>query len=530
MGLSRLYPLALGLSGILVAIVLVLPYRSVPFARSDGVEVRVPRLERLDHTSDLWDYLQLGRAFQQGHGLSSRFTYPPFLPESVSRARDGEFERFPLFWRQPGYPILVGVSFMLWGCTDPNAVLALQALAVFLLPLVTYVLARRVLTPGWSALAGLWALLSPVVLGVRSPFVATTWFSVILALLAAGFLTSRRARTLLGLGILVGAAALMRLETWILLPGLLLMGWMVRDGRRGLATLTILIVALFLVTPWYARLASLTGNPVYNASSLLYHDTDAYPGWAASRSLSVRELDPLDFAREHGANLLRKSIRNLARFGRDLFLLPSPALAPFVWLALLRPPRDRRQRALILGGAVSATALIAALAPMQYAPRFLATFVPLLAVAAALTLSRWPGLGRVLAGVATGVGVVYLGAALLARETEGTAALAAGDLNRLMVTEEAAPLHSNAVALSNAPTIYAWIWDRPAVWVPLGSEVRKVRKILPTSIGVFTCSTGRGDRLSRSLIQEYRDAGGVPLTPGCATLIIWPDRPGEGGS
>jgi len=525
-----LYGTGLAAVAALLAAVLLLPYRAEPFPRADGVVVAVPALDRLGHTSDTWDYLQLGRSLRQGKGFTSRFTYAPFLPESAPAGRD---VRFPLLWRQPGFPLLVAAAFGVWGSADPDALLVLQGLAIVLLPLAVFLLARTVLTPGWAALAGLWSLLSPVALGVSGPPIATTWFVVLFTLLAAAVLTAKSPVAWAAAGIGLGLVVMLRLETWVLVPGLLLMLVRARErslGARMVGTTLMVGAAILITIPWHVRLAHVTGNPFYNVSSLLYHDVGPFPGWAASRTLAVRELEPWSFLVSHAGEIARKTLLDLARYGRDLVLLPSPLLPPLAVLALLRPPREPRARALVQGGATMLVLLVLFLAPLQYSGRFLAVLVPFLAIAAVLTLSRFPRYRRVLAGLATLVGLVML---LMARPGAvghpGPSRVAAVDLNRLLTRAEAAPLAEGVVAITDAPTIYAWIWDRPAVWAPVPEDLPRVREWLPGSMALLTCVRQPNDPLEADLAETYAALGGERIPgEGCPELILWPSASPSG--
>jgi hypothetical protein len=525
--MNRLYPILLMVVGGLVAFVLLSPYASVPFERSDGTTVKVPSLTRLNHTSDTWDYLQLGRELRNGHGFGSLFTYAPFLPESVPEA--GSPDRFPMFWRQPGYPVLVAGAMLVSGGDEPDGLLWLNVFGIVLLPLVTYLLALRVVSAGWAAWAGLWTLLVPLTLGGSAPLVATTWFVVVvtgLAIVLSGVQTSRG---LVIAGCLLGLAILFRIETWLLLPGLLLMkGW--PGGRVFWRSTAILIgVAILVTVPWQLRLFALTGDPFYNVTSLIFHDTPAFPGWESSRTLDVRGLSIPGFLMEHGDAVVAKAGRNLARFLRDLIFLPTPFLAPLVWSVVIRPPREPAQRAFVQGGIVATLGLLLVLAPMEYSPRFVAPLVPILAIAAVIGLSRLERARTFLTVGATVVGGGLLGIFFLFGDESGTAGVAAEDLNALMAKPEAGPLLENRVALSDSPTIYAWIWERPAVWSPVSRNLAAIHEMLPGSIAQFTRAEARRHVLERSLAMDYLSGGGVASWRELPFLITWPEGPDGNG-
>ena len=110
--------------------------------------------------------------------------------------------------------------------------------------------------------------------------------------------------------------------------------------------------------PWQLRLLVLTGDPFYNVTSLVFHDTPAFPGWESSRTLDVRGLAVLGFVVEYAGDMAAKTGLNLARFLRDLVFLPSPFLAPLLWSVVIRPPREPNQRAFVRGGVVAAAVVL----------------------------------------------------------------------------------------------------------------------------------------------------------------------------
>jgi hypothetical protein len=110
----------------------------------------------------------------------------------------------------------------------------------------------------------------------------------------------------------------------------------------------------------------------------------------------------------------------------------------------------------------------------------------------------------------------------------GTARIAAEDLVHLMTLPEAAPLEDRAVALADSPTLYAWIWDRPAVWTPVATEVLRVRTYLPGSIGLFTRAGGIGDSLDPEIVTDYAATGARIAGAVRPQLVLWPSSPDSG--
>ena len=511
----------LGLAGIVLALLVVLPFRTVDFTRSDGVVVKLPAPDRLNHTSDTWDYLQIAREIYRSHSYESLFTYVPFLPDWEGSARE-ERGRFPVLWRQPGFPLLVAGAFALRGEADPGVLCWIQAMAIVLLPLVTYALALSIVAPPWAFAAALWTLLVPLGLSPSSPLVATTWFAVIAGLLAASILRSTRAWIVAVSGVLLGLAIAFRLEAWFLVPGLLLMLWMGRPSRRSLHTILLLGVAALVLVPWTRCRAQCAGE-TFTLTSLLYHDTDAFPGWTSSRTLAVRELSAIGFVTDHFGDVMKKTVLNLLRYGRDLVVLPSPFLAPFVWLAFLRPPAAPSSRAFVMGTLLMACVLVVALAPLEYSPRFIAVLVPFFAITAALGMERFVRHRRILIVGATVIGVLFMSGALVGRGTDGTARLAALDLNEVMRQPATA-----SIALCDTPTIYAWIWDGRAVWTPVAEDVEKVLDLLePFDLfAIFTRAGGHGDGLEPDIVGGYLRAG-LKADTSELPIIMYESSPAE---
>jgi|GEM_PF-1129110 len=518
------------MAGLILALWVVLPFRSVSFTRSDGVVVKLPAPDRLDHTSDTWDYLQIAREIYRSHRFESLFTYVPFLPDwhpSSDPVRVGSIERFPVLWRQPGFPLLIAGAFAFRGAPDPDVLLWIQGLAIFLLPLATYFLARAVLSSGWALVAGFLTLLCPLASSPSSPFVATTWFAVILAFLAGCLLRTDRVLMAVVSGVLLGIAIAFRLETWMLVPGLMLMFWLARSPHPVRDTLVMLGAAAVVLIPW-TRCRAQCGGETFTLTSLLYHATDSFPEWTSSRTLAVRDLSPLGFVTQHFGEVAKKCGLDILRYGRDLVLFPSPLLAPLVWLAVLRPPADARSRAFVIGAVVAAIILVLALSPLEYSPRFLAVVVPLFTVTAVITLSRFVRYRRELVIAASVVGILLIGSSLLRRSANGTGRIAVDDLDHL-ISQARWPMatgydHYPWIVLSDAPTIYAWVWEGRAVWAPLPEDVPRVRWLLRDfdTVALFTRASGHADGITRDTINKYFATGAVAKTNEPPILMQWP--------
>jgi len=156
-------------------------------------------------------------------------------------------------------------------------------------------------------------------------------------------------------------------------------------------------------------------------------------------------------------------------------------------------------------------------------PRFLAPLVPLFCVAASSTLSRWRiARGFFVLGVtALALGTLALG--LSRRPRDGTTQTAFRDLATLVQRHGLDA--GGRVALSDAPTVYAWAWDRTAVWAPLPGDVPRVLDLLGSGRALITCTAGAGGVLSSNLIEDYEAAGGEAQSAGCPAVVAWAPRP-----
>ncbi|HET9235591.1 MAG TPA: hypothetical protein VFP10_15830, partial [Candidatus Eisenbacteria bacterium] len=160
--------------------------------------------------------------------------------------------------------------------------------------------------------------------------------------------------------------------------------------------------------------------------------------------------------------------------------------------------------------------------PLEYSPRFIAVLVPFLVVTATLGLSALVRHRRVLVVSATAVGLVIMGGALLRRPADGTARVAAEDLNQVL--KEGLPRHSSWIMLCDAPTVYAWIWNAQAVWTPVPEDVQKVRELLEDTgtLAIFTRAGGRGDGLASDTVDRYAEAGLIADRMEPPLVMHWP--------
>lgn len=423
--------------------------------------------------SDMWDYLQLARQLYQGHGFSSLFTYPIFLPLGDGAAG------FPLLWRPPGFPLLVAALFPLGGGPFSGAPLVLQVAGYALAVLGTYLLALEFVEARWALLAALVVALSPDVLGVAEPGIATALYT---AGLTFGFLLATRAhgrRAAALTGGLFGLLMLLRGETLLLLPALT---WMLWAGERGdrHARIWACVAALVAVQiPWFVRLWLVTGRPFFSPSSLLYIDTAAFPGWESSRRLDMLAQSPVRWALGHLGMVGAKGLRNLFHYLRQALLMPLPALAPFVWAATGRLTGVGKSSAYCAAVLIGLGCFVFLLAPLEYAPRLLHPFIPLLAVVGVILLARFREL-RTIDGqpMLSARPVAFVAAAVVALallEFVAGVVAARREWPREIPAPPRVTLAADAWYLGDYPTWYAWHLGRRFVWLPVADDLPRAR-------------------------------------------------------
>jgi hypothetical protein len=163
------------------------------------------------------------------------------------------------FWRLPGYPLLIVLTYMLIGQGNLGAVSAVQALLFVLATLELYVLVILILQRAWIAfLIGLLVGTNLTLLSYIKPIMSEAmalWLLVSLALATASFLCSLRTYTLWLVTICMLLLLLTRPE-WIYLPVplfaylLLIAAWR-NSFRRLLLHVLASVVLLYAVLGGY---------------------------------------------------------------------------------------------------------------------------------------------------------------------------------------------------------------------------------------------------------------------------------------
>lgn len=469
--------------------------------------------------SDYWDYLQLGRQIHGGHGFTSLFTYPIFLKHS------GDAAFFPELWRPPLFPILVAGAYLFTGGPSLLAPLALQVLGYLLAILGAYLLALQFVERPWALLAALVVALSPDVLGLFEPGIATapaTAALVFTFLLAVRADTRRRA---LVAGAVLGVLVLLRAEMLLLLPAVFWMLWAGDCGDRPGRIWAFLAGTLLVLAPWIVRGWVVSGRPFSTTASLLFTNTTAFPAWESSRGLDTLDHSAFAWAVTHPGALSAKAVRNAYHFIRQAMLLPLPALAPFAWAAFGRITRVGRESAFCAAVLIGLFVFGLVLSPLEYAPRFLHPFIPLVAVVAVVMLARFreemtepahPALSRravvwVAAAVTVLAGLEMVGAVAAARRERARPVDAA--LARLTPAEwgeVARSLPAGGWAAGDYPAYYAWHTGAKFVWFPVLADFDRMR---------WRGAAPGAVVLARSRGRSAGDPTGIPSTPALAETL-----------
>jgi len=433
--------------------------------------------------SDYWDYLQLGRQLAGGHGFTSLFTYPIFLPWSGEGAAGG-LEAVPLLWRPPLYPLFVAVGLHL---SDGSiwTPIVINILAHLVVVLATYALALEFTGRRWALLSGLVVALSPALMGLDEPGLATTPYTALLVLAVRAVLLADGRRRAGAAGLAFGLLTLLRGEALLLLPAMVWLLWAGERGDRERRIWSFLAMAIVVTLPWTLRNWMVTGRPFFGSSSLLFLDTRDYPGWVSSRMSVILDRSPILWALSNPDQVGWKAARNLYHFLVQALLLPLAALAPFVWTAAGRLARVGRESAYCASVLIALAMTIVVLAPLEYSPRFLHPFIPLLTVVGVIILGRMReqiGEGPsvrysrrpvqwVAAAVVTLAALQFLGGLRDARRLRADWNDEFGPLRATNWSEVAQSIPTGGWIHADYPAYYAWKTGRHFLWWPVDCRV-----------------------------------------------------------
>lgn len=331
-----------------------------------------------------------------------------------------DFDGSALTYRPPGYPVFVGVVYLVFG-RSPVAVACVQAvLDTALVALILFFARHRYSARAALLAAGLYAI-SPTAIFVAGSALSET-LGTFLALVAVGLTIRAGERAESGSAVLAGlVAGLLTLtrSVMVLFPGVLALSFFalgtIPRSRRVMLAATLCLSYGLALTPWLVRNLGVVGKPVLstNGGSTLYASWVHPPGqlWGNNvlddNTSMARTMSPL----AGDQYLFKKAIEHIKAAPLDaMALVPQKLLlllAPWDWevvgrgrqrswnplwplLALLAAwaLRDRAVRWSQPGVVVwlGFASLIATSVMFYGSPRFRVPFEALLIVPAAIAL------------------------------------------------------------------------------------------------------------------------------------------------
>ncbi len=225
---------------------------------------------------DACDYAQIGRQIRQGHGYTTRQTFPRHLP--YMQEKEQLEEEWPSLLRYPVSPTLNASSQLF--IAEPVTAAVAQTGVCFLLSVpLFFLLAARLTDARLASAATVFYVGDPRIW--RDSANGMTESLALLLLLAVFYLgllpQARQGRrwTWILLGLLSGLAYLSRTQLIVLLPlGLAVAAGVVQAGARRRSAALFLASVFLVVSPWLARNYLVTGDPLFaftNSRNLLAH-------------------------------------------------------------------------------------------------------------------------------------------------------------------------------------------------------------------------------------------------------------------
>ncbi len=417
-------------------------------------------LPHIAPASDLWDYSQEARQLARGEGFTSLYTYPVFLGHDAPP--------FPVRWRMPLYAVL-GALLLKLGVALPAGFLYFGAVAHALLVALTYWLGAKLSSSRVGSWAAACAIVCPLLLDFYNPGMSQAPAAVLDLAVWILLLGSGGAAAAGLAGVAAAGAWHLRGETLLFVPVWL---WVAARPRQARA-LVFLGVCAALCLPWL--IASHRGGGAIQGNPMLLY-TSQYPGYSSSRTLGSALPGMFEYVSHHPGAFAVRVLKDIAGYVLDLLdgvglMALGVAAAGLVIGGARRMGTGLRPHAPLL----AAIALqILAMSALERSPRFLVPVVPLvfvlLAIAAAPALAR-VARNRALAALLLvvilerGTRVAYQRGDALRRFPPAPAATAAA------IADQARGWPRAGLVLSDAPDWVSWRLDRPALLLPLRSQL-----------------------------------------------------------
>ena len=482
-------------------------------------ELPTAREERI--SPDGAHFLNVARCFERGQGFSNPSAWPAWMkPDRLP---------MPETFKEPGYPWLISLAVRA-GAPPFQAGLALSLLAGFLLPFAIWLLARQFdPDPAVALVAGLIAAGSPLLVDKSVSVLVESLFALFIALtfIAAGWRLRDPARAERPLaldaltGALFGAAWLLRAQTLLALPAVLLLLFRARPARRSLPGLALAAIsALVVLSPFLARNLRLFGVPFYS-------DVPAFGLWPYVDHITFahgldRPGSPIDYALTHLGEVMRHVLWSVRHFffsalPRELYGNPLWVLA-FAAGVLLCLPRWRDWLFAWVYVGLTVGFILAVHWDTYYFTSNMAAWC-VVAAAGAVGLARRMDHGRPRALALTLVIALALLQPVLVAASRPAKIAARVPAEIEAVIHEApamrARLAKDEAVMVDCTSYWAWFTDRNAVHIVVADSTRflesmrrlKVRwAVIPTALLPDLISHYPDRRLPSILVEDHVDS------------------------
>jgi hypothetical protein len=335
---------------------------------------------------------------QLARNLSREGQFSTNVLRPVSLMYKADYEGHPDLYNAPAQPWFASWFFSLLGDRQWRAIGAAGAALWILSVWLTYLVARKWLTPGPASLAtALYALnvaaINAALGGLAAPLGA------IAVLLAVGFgargtqAEEKKRDTAWWRVLLAGiACALAVLTDYKLIAFALVFAVYLIASQRGKAMTTGALIAGFIIgfAPWALRNMQVVGSPVFTLSVYeLMANTKQYPGESVWRQLAVPE-NPFLFALAHPLEIWRKFYLGLGQFRRDALAVLDLLACVLFLLAFFGSRTDsRRWRGLFQFAVWGIAAVVAISSVTAPDPTLLLVWAPVVCIVAAALLTDW---------------------------------------------------------------------------------------------------------------------------------------------
>jgi len=316
-------------------------------------------------------------------------------------------------------------------------------------------------------------------------------------------------------GILMGVGALTRYGFgWMIIPGLIYMGWIAPRGRGKLCCAVATAGFLAVVGPWIARNIEVSGNCYGTAQYALLQQTPPFPEDTLERSFDpengFRRVAPLDVVDKIFINAREMWRNDLPRLGGNwasAFFLVG-LLIPF------RNPALGRMRIFLVGSIImlfiaqaAGQTYISSDFPEINSENLLAILAPLVFVyGAALFYTLLDQLNLVTAdvrGAVVGCFILVMCAPLLMSFLVGHRPLPYTPYSPLHIGRVARFMRSEELMISDIPSAVAWYGDRQCGWLTLDDdqEFYHLDRLKPIKAVYLTQRTTNSRFLSQMMVD-----------------------------